>query len=350
MEPAGLLIRLLLILFVLYSVVSSSWRILQRVRYAMFSLVLDSAFFLIAATIQSDYTPWLIAVFYLFLISAALLIHPWPQVAAISTVVPLLFALVRPSEFTRLFPVLVLAGALGLVSARARQLLVDRLLAVSRKAVLYRAEAQQARDAERERIAADFHDGPQQSFISLQMRLEVIRRLLERSPEKGMQELIEFQRITQDQVSEIRAFVRSMRPAAVDGLAFTTSLSRLLDFFEKDSGIATTFQGSGDVEITDPDRARELLQIIREALHNARKHSGASRVIVGVQRNGDRVEISVTDDGRGFPFSGSYSLPELDAMQLGPASIMRRVQGLDGELTINSSPGNGSGIKVSVRA
>jgi len=345
-----LLIRLLLILFVLYSVVSSSWRILQRVRYAMFSLVLDSLFFLIAATIQSSFTPWLIAAFYLFLISSALLIHPWRQVAAVSIVVPLLFALVRPAEFTRLFPVLALVGALGLVSARARQLLVDRLIAASRKAVLYRAEAHQARDAERERIAADFHDGPQQSFISLQMRLEVVRRLLERNPEKGMQELVDLQDITQKQVYEIRAFVRSMRPAEVDGLTFTTSISRLLDFFEKDSGIATTFQGSGDVEIQDPDRARELLQILREALHNAQKHSGASRIIVSVQRQGDRVEVSVTDDGRGFPFSGSYSLPELDAMQLGPASIMRRVQGLDGELTINSSPGKGSGVKVSVRA
>jgi len=57
--------------------------------------------------------------------------------------------------------------------------------------VLFRSESEKARQAERERIAADFHDGPQQSFISLQMRLEVLRRLLEQDPEAARRELLE---------------------------------------------------------------------------------------------------------------------------------------------------------------
>jgi len=347
-EPSSLLIRFLLILFLLYSVVSASWRTLHRVRYAIFSLVLDSLFFLISVTIESPYSPWLDGVFYLFLISSALLVHPWTHVAVVSAVVPLLYALVRPAEFTRLFPVLALAGALGLVSARNRQLLIDRLIGASRKAVFYRAESQQARYEERERIAADFHDGPQQSFISLQMRLEVVRRQLERDPAKAMEELIQLQETTHEQVEEVRAFVRSMRPPEVESLTLTTSVSRLLDYFEKDSGIATTFYGDGQVEVDNRDLAREILQIVREALHNAQKHSGAARVIVDLQKPDAAIELSIKDDGSGFSFSGSYSLEELDAMQLGPKSIMRRVRGLDGELTVNSTPGHGAGVKVRV--
>jgi signal transduction histidine kinase len=56
----------------------------------------------------------------------------------------------------------------------------------------------------------------------------------------------------------------------------------------------------------------------------------------------------VKDDGSGFAFSGSFSLEELNAMRLGPASIMRRVRGLDGELTVNSTPGHGAGLKIRV--
>ena len=110
----------------------------------------------------------------------------------------------------------------------------------------------------------------------------------------------------------------------------------------------TTFPGSGEVELNDPDRARELIQIVREALHNAQKHSGATRVAVGLERNAGYVEISIQDNGSGFPFAGAYSLEELDLLHLGPASIKRRVRGLGGDLRVDSRPGFGSGLKIRV--
>jgi len=59
--------------------------------------------------------------------------------------------------------------------------------------------AEKAREEESQRIAADFHDGPLQSFISLQMRLEILRKLLERDTDAGMHDLKELQALAQSQ-------------------------------------------------------------------------------------------------------------------------------------------------------
>src|ERR1022692_4003621 len=60
--------------------------------------------------------------------------------------------------------------------------------------------ARRAREVERQRIASDFHDGPLQSFISLQMRLEILRKLLERDFGTGMDDLRDLQELALQQV------------------------------------------------------------------------------------------------------------------------------------------------------
>jgi signal transduction histidine kinase len=90
--------------------------------------------------------------------------------------------------------------------------------------------------------------------------------------------------------------------------------------------------------------------VVREALHNAFKHARPSRVSVRVARSDGAVEIAVSDDGAGFPFSGRYGLAELDSLGLGPESIKQRIRALGGELTVESRPGQGAEVRVRVRA
>ena len=95
-------------------------------------------------------------------------------------------------------------------------------------------------------------------------------------------------------------------------------------------------------------RLTDLLQVIREALTNIHKHAHATHVLFSVEQKNNQLYVSVHDNGRGFRFGGRYSLEELDQMRLGPQSIKQRVRTLGGDLSIESNPGQGSNLRVSV--
>jgi len=345
-EPPGAARQSAFVLLLAYAVVALFWRKLEKASYSLLCLIIDSLFFLIwTAAARED---WITAAFYLYLMAAAVVLHHWRQVALVSGVCLVYLLAAAPPHAGRLWPPLLSMSALALAASWQKRWLANRLFNASRQAVLFRSEAEKAREAERQRIAADFHDGPLQSFISFQLRLEVVRKLLERDLQAASKELVQLQELAKSQTAELRAFVRSMRPIDVDGAGFSASVSRLVEGFQKETGISATFLCDGSLDKQPPEVATELLQIIREALHNVQKHSRAARVAVAMEKGPEGLEISIQDDGKGFAFSGAYSLDELDLLRLGPASIKRRVQSLGGDMTIESRPGEGAGLKIKI--
>ena len=161
--------------------------------------------------------------------------------------------------------------------------------------------AEKAREEEAKRIAADFHDGPLQSFISLQMRLEILRKLLERDFNAGMEDLRQLQTLAQDQIRDLRAFLHSMRPVDVDGGNMIANARRTAESFQKETGIPVTFIGANSPVGLPQEMTLEVLQMIREALHNVQKHAGATRVAVAMEKTERGLEISIDDNGHGFP-------------------------------------------------
>lgn len=338
---------ILVVTLTIYSLVSIFWRWPERIdKLDIFNLVLDVVTFLLCVALSDTDSLWLAAVAALYLFLAMATLQDWWDVL-LTTVLSLAFIIsARPPNADILEPLVLILGMFGCVVALQKQSLIDRLSNTSRQAVLYRKEAQQAREAERERIAADFHDGPLQSFISIQMRLEIVRKMLERNFDAGMAELKELREICGQQVTEVRTFVRSMRPVEVDGAGLAAALRSTVGFFQKDSGIPATFKVDPGAMHDDIDSSTEVVQIVREALNNVRKHSGASRVAVGLARAEDTLLIDVEDDGTGFPFAGTFSLEELELLRIGPLSIQRRVRGLSGDLALSSRPGRGSELKI----
>ena len=210
------------------------------------------------------------------------------------------------------------------------------------------AAAAKARDVERQRIGSDFHDGPLQSFISLQMRLEMLRKLLERDFEAGMQDLKQLQTLAQSQIRDLRAFVHSMRPVDVEGGNLVAAVRRIAEMFQKESGVPVTFIGASKPVGLSQEMTQEVLAMVRESLHNVQKHAAATRVAVAMERTDRTLEISIDDNGHGFSFAGNYSLEELEMLRLGPASLMRRARTLNAELQLESRPGRGAGLKVRI--
>lgn len=332
--------------FTIYSLMALLWRDVERRWPPLISLSIDIVVFLIFAHYSADQTIWFNSLFFVYLLLEAAILHTWREVFTVLVLCQGFFLLLRPSQYDVLQPLVMLSGILGCTLALEKRVLADRLLEAQQDVVILRAEAEKLREIERQRIADDFHDGPLQSFISFQMRLNVVQQLLGRDLATGLKELQDLQMVCRTQVAELRAFVRSMRPLEVEGESLSTAIRRLVDNFKKDTGISANYSSQ---EVTgEPESFLEVLQIVRESLNNVQKHSKASRVAISLTMQGEMLHIEIEDDGTGFPFSGNYELGELEALRIGPGSIKRRVRSLGGDLVVMSRPGHGATIRVRI--
>ena len=316
--------------------------------FALLILFGDIVYFLVLVSTGTGSVVWLPAFFYLYVLAEAVFVYRASEVFVV-VVVSAIFCVAVPSD--DLFPIrrtTVVMGALAYAFSVYKKRLESRMEELECETGETRDEARRAREAEQQRIASDFHDGPLQSFISLQMRLEILRKLLERDTRAGMDDLRDLQTLAQQQVKELRAFVRSMRPPEMQGSNLHASARRICENFQKESGIPVSFVG-GEGPLKFPEEmASEVIQMLREALHNVLKHAGATRVAVSLERVAKTLELSVDDNGGGFQFSGVYTLDELELLRLGPASLKRRARALNAEMTLESRPGRGAGLKLRV--
>jgi signal transduction histidine kinase len=312
------------------------------------ALIADTAFFgFWTFMAPASGATWMSTLLCGYLLTSAVTLHDVVRTSVVAFVAVTLAVLLSPRSDVTLISVAVAAGAVAVAVSFHKGYLDLRLSNTLRHNVIIRSQAQGAREAERQRIAADFHDGPLQSFISFQMRLEIVKKLLARDVAAATEELRQLQDLCHTQVSELRGFVRSMRPAD-DGMSLPASLSRMVDQFQRETGISATFSSSDIHDPAETEVSLELLQIVREALHNIQKHSGATRIAISAGMRDRRLEISAEDNGGGFPFCGSFTLDELELLRLGPVSIKRRVKMLGGDLQIDSRPGHGASLQIRI--
>jgi len=87
---------------------------------------------------------------------------------------------------------------------------------------------------------------------------------------------------------------------------------------------------------------------VQEGLVNVRKHSGARHALVRLVSTAEQWNLTLEDDGKGFPFTGRYNMQQMKEARIGPNVIMERVSLIAGELTVESNPGQGTRLEVTV--
>ena len=201
--------------------------------------------------------------------------------------------------------------------------------------------------AERARFARELHDGAVQSLIAVEMQVDVLRRQVEANRPIGG-ELGRIQSLLREEVLKLRELMQQMKAIDVDAQRLISVLRDTVERFQRETGINARFVT--DLEQLDmPQRVcREILRIVQEGLVNVRKHSGARHALVRLASNGDKWNLTVEDDGKGFPFAGRYNQQEMEEAGKGPMIIKERVGLIAGELTIESTPGQGSRVEVIV--
>lgn len=195
---------------------------------------------------------------------------------------------------------------------------------------------------ERNRLARDLHDGVLQSLTGIGLRLAAVRSLLEKDPRAARQALEAVQRLLTAQQRDFRFFIQELKPQprreGEVSLAF--QVTELVHRIELEWGLRAELRAGGLEEPIPESLAREVYNVIREALVNAARHGEASAVRLEIRKEGeageDRLCITVADNGRGFPFQGRLSHAELAEHRLGPRNLFERVSSLQGTLNLES--------------
>ena len=201
--------------------------------------------------------------------------------------------------------------------------------------------------AERARFARELHDGAVQSLIAVEMQVDVLRRQAEADKPIGG-ELGRIQGLLREEVLKLRELMQQMKAIDVDSERLLGVLSDTVERFQRETGISARFVT--DLEDLDmPQRVcREVLRIVQEGLVNVRKHSGARHALVRLGANEQRWNLTIEDDGKGFSFGGRFNQDQLEEAGKGPTIIKERVRLIAGQLTVESNPGQGVRLEVTV--
>jgi signal transduction histidine kinase len=201
--------------------------------------------------------------------------------------------------------------------------------------------------AERARFARELHDGAVQSLIAVEMQVDVLRRQSEAGKPIGS-ELGRIQGLLREEVLKLRELMQQMKAIDVDAQRLLGVLNDTVERFQRETGISARFVT--DLEELDmPQRVcREILRIVQEGLVNVRKHSGARHALVRLGSSQSKWSLTLEDDGKGFSFAGRYNQDQMEEAGKGPMIIKERVRLIAGELTVESNPGQGTRLEISV--
>jgi two-component system sensor histidine kinase UhpB len=199
--------------------------------------------------------------------------------------------------------------------------------------------ALRAQEQERARVARDLHDEVNQSLTGLLLRLEAVR---EGAPAELKPELDATKAVANQAMLELLSLARQLRPTALDDLGLAAAIAGQVGQIAA-AGVAAELDADGDFSDLDDDVQLVVYRVAQEALSNATRHSKATRIGVGLRRTGGGVELEVADDGGGFAF-------EQSEQGLGIAGMRERALLVGGELTIESRPGQGTTVRLSISA
>jgi nitrate/nitrite-specific signal transduction histidine kinase len=204
---------------------------------------------------------------------------------------------------------------------------------------------------ERARYARELHESALQSLIAMEMQVDVLRRQALAQANPLASELGRMQGNIREEVLKHRELMQQMNQQMnpLDSSTFIPFLKDTVERFQRETGISARLMSELDEVKMPPQVCRALVRIIQERLVRVRSFDVTKHVLVRLTTTDSHWQVTVEDDGRGFPFSGRRSQADLEKMGYGrPMVILEQVRLIGGELTAESNPGRGSRLLVTV--
>ncbi len=200
---------------------------------------------------------------------------------------------------------------------------------------------------ERARLSRELHDGFAQLVAFLLVRIDTVEGLVaaHRGPE-AMVELERMRSVTDDLYQDVRETISELR-TRVSERGLPATVREYVDAYEDRHDLTVHLAGEEVAAALPAPIAFQLLRVIPGALGNVRKHAPAQSAWISfelLERN--KLELIIRDDGQGFE---PEAVPEeASSKSFGLASMRERVESLGGELRLDSHPGGGTRVIVSI--
>ncbi|MGO1057934.1 sensor histidine kinase [Planococcus sp. FY231025] len=196
----------------------------------------------------------------------------------------------------------------------------------------------EAQEEERKRLSREIHDGPAQMMANVLLRSDLIERTYrEKGPELAFQEIKSLKEMVRDALTEVRRIIYDLRPMALDDLGLVPTLKKYLETTEDyNKGTKLSFQSNGSETRLPSNYETAIFRLVQEAISNAVRHGKASMIEVKVEWLKNHVTLVVKDNGTGFDQS------IVKSQSFGLLGMKERIDLVDGDFFINSSPGNGT--------
>lgn len=203
---------------------------------------------------------------------------------------------------------------------------------------------QNIREEERKHMAREIHDELGQQLTVMKMDISWINKKITGSTDAAMKEKTkELMALLDQTVKTVRRISSELRPSLLDDLGLTAAMEWQLHEFGRRSGIKTSLEvPQSDTELSDNYKTG-LFRIFQESLTNVVRHSNASQVNVTLSQTGNKLILSITDDGEGFD---KQKIAEKKT--LGILGMKERTSMIGGSYEIASTPGKGTKVVVTI--
>ena len=193
---------------------------------------------------------------------------------------------------------------------------------------------------ERARLARDLHDAVAQKLFSVRAKARAAALLVDRDPGRATAEIDSVAELAGQAHAELRAVIDGLAPPDLASGGLVASIRSYAVLIGRTHGARVTVD-AGELPDLDPARETVLYRVAQEAISNALRHSGSPLVRVVLRARPRAVQLEVSDAGRGFD-------PARPGGGLGLGSMRERAAAVGGQLAIESRPGSGTTIRLTV--
>lgn len=202
---------------------------------------------------------------------------------------------------------------------------------------------QEVREEERKNIARDIHDELGQQLTILKMDVAWIIKKLQNPGEILIAQLKGLLDTIDGTMKSVRRMCSELRPALLDDLGLIAAMEWQAREFEKNTGIIVELTLPAEALMLVPEIKTGLFRIFQESLTNVARHAQAREVKVNLQEEDKSLVLNIGDNGKGFDTSILNEKSTLGILGMEERSLM-----MGGKYVIESEPGKGTTVKVTV--